>query len=237
MSKFERCTRSIARGLARDGVRVVARAGAVRRPHLAQLRAALLDDVGNAERAADLDQLAARHDHFLPRRHRREERASSPAALLFVRMAASQPKSVRQMRGEVLVARAALALLEIELEVRVPAHDLLRLGPDRRIDRRAAEVRVDDDAAAVDDAAERRARGRGERSRADGGHRLGFVVGRARGAQRSSDARPPPPSPARGRTPGSAARRPPRRGCARPRGWPAARNWTTGAGALAISLS
>ena len=55
-----------------------------------------------------------------------------------------------------LVTGAAVAFVQIELEVRVAADDLLRLAPDLRIDRRAAEVRVDDDAGTVDDAAEAR---------------------------------------------------------------------------------
>ena len=43
---------------------VISTACPIRRAHFAQLRAALLDHIGNAERTADLHQLTARDEHF-----------------------------------------------------------------------------------------------------------------------------------------------------------------------------
>src|SRR5688572_22550076 len=73
------------------------------------------------------------------------------------------------------VARAAATIVEIELEVRVAADDLRCLRPEGRIDRRAAEVRVNDDAASVDGPAERRTR-RSHKRRRGCITRFGFVV-------------------------------------------------------------
>ena len=138
MSKLERWTRRMAAVRREIGVRVVAGARAVRRPHLAQLRAALLDDVGNAERAADLDELAARDHHFLPagRGRQEEHRGRSVVVRQDGRLAAEERAAER---GEVLVARAASAVIEIEFEIRVAGDELGRLGPDRR--RRSASAR------------------------------------------------------------------------------------------------
>ena len=55
-----------------DRRRIVGGAGPVGRADLAQDRARLRHDVRHAEAAADLDQLAARDDHFAPRRQRRQ---------------------------------------------------------------------------------------------------------------------------------------------------------------------
>ena len=52
------------RGFFVDGVFVIRRMGAIGRADFAQNRAALGHDLGNAKGAADLDQLAARDDHF-----------------------------------------------------------------------------------------------------------------------------------------------------------------------------
>ena len=51
-----------------DRGRVIARVCAVRRAHLDELRSRSPEHIGNAEAAADLDQLAARHDDLLARR-------------------------------------------------------------------------------------------------------------------------------------------------------------------------
>ena len=60
------------RGAFADRRRIVCAARLVRRAHLAQDRARLRHDVRDAEAAADLDQLAARHDHLASRRQRRQ---------------------------------------------------------------------------------------------------------------------------------------------------------------------
>ena len=58
------------RGSRADGFVVILQMRAVRRADFAQPGARAAHDVGNAKRAADLDQFAARHDHFLLRRQR-----------------------------------------------------------------------------------------------------------------------------------------------------------------------
>ena len=122
ISKFERCTRRIAAEASEIGGVVVGGARAVRRPDFAQPRAALLDDVGNAERAADLDQLAARDDDFLPAGDGREQqqRAGGVVVRQDRRLASEQrPAELRQM----LVAPSAAAFLEVEFEIRVAGGD------------------------------------------------------------------------------------------------------------------
>src|SRR6266849_3077374 len=74
-----------------------------------------------------------------------------------------------------LVAGAALSPLETEFEVRVTGHDGPGVRPERGIDWRASEVRVDDHPAAVDDPPEGR-RSRGGQSGAGGGDGFGFDV-------------------------------------------------------------
>ena len=60
------------RGSRADGFVVILQMRAVRRADFAQPGARAAHDVGNAKRAADLDEFAARHDHFLLRRQRRQ---------------------------------------------------------------------------------------------------------------------------------------------------------------------
>ena len=59
-------------GLLADRARVVAGVGAIRRTDLDELRAGAPEHVRDAEAAADLDQLATRHDDLLARGERRE---------------------------------------------------------------------------------------------------------------------------------------------------------------------
>jgi hypothetical protein len=74
--------------------------------HFAQLRAALLDDVGNAEGAADLDELTARDHHFATARRRRqhEHRRRGVVVRQDRRFAAEERLAERR---QVFVARAA----------------------------------------------------------------------------------------------------------------------------------
>src|SRR5437588_433368 len=104
------------RALLRHRVCVVASARAICGADLAKLRAALLDDVGDAERAADLDQLAARDDHFLLRGNRGEkEQRAGGVVVRQDRGLTSEER--RAERRQVLVSRAALTMLEIEFEI------------------------------------------------------------------------------------------------------------------------
>jgi hypothetical protein len=121
ISKFERCTRRIAAESEPRRRRSRGRASdSSCRPRAA--RAALLDDVGNAERAADLDQLAAGDDHLAPAATAAEQQQHVPRRCCW---SGSPPRSRRAWakRRQVLVARAALAGVEIEFEVRVAGGD------------------------------------------------------------------------------------------------------------------
>ncbi len=131
---------------------------AVCRSHFPQPCAALLNDVGDTERAADLDQLAARDDHFLSGGNGREkeQRAGGVVVGQHCRFAAEQRAA--QLR-QVLVAPSSGAFIEVELEIRVVGRDGGGTRPERGIDRRAPKVRVDDDAGAVDHRPQRRFRG------------------------------------------------------------------------------
>ena len=74
------------------------------------------------------------------------------AALLLTTSAASAPVSRRSDRRDVVLARASRALGEVVLEVRVAARDLGDALERLLGERRAAEVRVDDDARRVEHA-------------------------------------------------------------------------------------
>src|SRR5438132_8591171 len=128
---------------------VISTAGPIRRAHFAQLRAALLDHVGNAERTADLHQLSARDQHFAFRRNGGEQQQRRRGVVVREqRRLAAEERAADRL--QVLIASAALALLEVELEIRVALGDRARALPQLWIDWRAAEVCVDDDAGSVD---------------------------------------------------------------------------------------
>ena len=136
------------RGRRADGAFVVGEAGPVGRADLDDLRPRGGEDLRDAERAADLDQLAARDDDLAPRAS--AARASSrAAALLLVTRAASAPVSVGEQPFEAAGALAAAAGREIDLEVaggglkgRQPRRDL-------RGQRRTPEVGVQEDPGGV----------------------------------------------------------------------------------------
>ena len=91
-----------------ERARVVGGARAVGRAHLAQPRARALDDLGDAEPVADLDELAARDDDLAPARERRERQHQRGGAVVD----ADRGLGARQLadeRGDVILARAAAA--------------------------------------------------------------------------------------------------------------------------------
>ncbi len=111
------------RGVRVDRVRVVGGARPVRRADLDEPRAGAPEHVGDAEAVADLDQLAARHDHLAPfgERGEREQQCAGVVVHDDRRLGARQPP---HDRGDVILARAARAGAELVLEVRVRAADL-----------------------------------------------------------------------------------------------------------------
>jgi hypothetical protein len=140
------------RGLGPDRRFVVGSTRAVRRPHLDQARARPRQHVRNPEPVADLDQLAARDEHLAVlgqrgegQHHRRRVVVDDERGL--------RAGQAAQHAGEVGLTRAAAAAVEVVLKVRVGAADLQQPGQGRPSERRPAEVRVDDHARRVEDAA------------------------------------------------------------------------------------
>ena len=115
-------------GIGADGVGVVLEMGAVGGADLAQGGAGAAHDVGDAELAADLDQLAARDDDLLAAGQALEREQHGGGAVvdheggLRAGEAPQQPLHVR-------VARAALLAGHVHLEVGVRRGDLARGAP------------------------------------------------------------------------------------------------------------
>ena len=82
--------------------------------------------------------------------------SSTAAALLLTTSAASGTGQALEQRPEVILARPALASLEVVLEVRVAGADLRHARERSLGERRATEVRVDEDAGRVQHAPKRR---------------------------------------------------------------------------------
>ena len=138
-----------------DRAFVVGRPRPVRRPDLDEPGAGAREHVGDPEAVADLDQLASR-DHDLAALRERGECEQDRRGVVVDderSLAAGQP--VEDLR-DVILARASGALVKVVLEVRVAAsglnHPLERLLGERR----AAEVRVDDDTCRVEHAPQAR---------------------------------------------------------------------------------
>ncbi len=148
------------RRLRPDRALVVGRARAVRRPDLAQPRARAREHVGDPEAVADLDQLAARDEHLAPlgQRGQGEQHRRSVVVHDERGLGAGQPA---QDRRHVVLTRAAPALGQVVLQVRVAAPDLERAGERSLGERRAPEVRVDDHPGRIQGPAQ----GRGTRRR------------------------------------------------------------------------
>jgi hypothetical protein len=158
---------------------------AVRRAHLPQPGTALRHHVGDAERATDLDQLAARHEHVAVGGERVEREQHGGGVVVH-----HQPGLGARERAQILrderVPVAPLAGEEVDLQVgRVPCR-----GDDRRDrllgERGPAEVRVQHDTGRVHDAPEPRRRRRLEPGR---GASEETLVGRHRRAARRGAAR------------------------------------------------
>ena len=136
---------------------VVARVGLVRGADLDEHAARQLQDLGEPERPADLDQLAARDHDLLVGRERGEAEHGRGGVVVDDHRVLGAGELAEQ-RAQVIVARAARAALEVVLEVRVPARDLVDRGARGGRERRAPEVGVQHDAGRVDHAAQRGAR-------------------------------------------------------------------------------
>ena len=138
-----------------DRGRVIARVRAVRRAHLDELRSRATEHIRNAEAAADLDQLAARHDDLLARGKRGESEEDRRGVVVHHDRVLRRCEVGEEASG-VSVAFAALSGDEVVLD----AYGAGGRGDCRersRRERRAPEVRLQDDSRRVDDAPQREA--------------------------------------------------------------------------------
>ncbi len=143
------------RRLGAHSLLVVLCARAVRRTDFDEPGARAHEHVGDAEAVADLDQLAARDDHLAALREcaEREQHRGGVVVHDERRLGAGQPP---ENRGDVILPRAARAVAQVELEVRVAPRNLDDLRERLGGERRAAEIRVHDHAGRIEDAAEAR---------------------------------------------------------------------------------
>ena len=141
--------------------------------------------------------------------------STSAAAPLLTQIAASAPVSSHTQRGDVVLARAAPAGREVELQVRVAGRDGLHARERGLRQRRAAEVGVQDDAGGVEHRAQRRLE-RGAHAPAQLGGERAAVACSPRARRSASVAR------ASRRRARAAHRTPPRARARRPKaaGWP-----------------
>jgi len=139
-------------GVGAERTAVIVDVGAIRGSDLDESRAALAHDLGDAEAATDLDQLAARDDRVasvgkrVEYQHERRRAVVDHERILGARQ-------LPQKSGAVGVARSTRAASDIVLEIREPGGDAAdRVDRDAR-QWRTAEIRVEDDAGPVEHAA------------------------------------------------------------------------------------
>ena len=122
----------------------------VRRADLAQQRARLAHHVGNAEAAADFDQLASRDDDLAARRQAGEDQHDRGGVVVDDQRGFGAGDR-RDQRFGVHGPRSARTLLEVVFEIAVAARERGDPLDGRVAERRASQVGVDDDAGRVDD--------------------------------------------------------------------------------------
>ncbi len=140
-------------GVGADRALVVGRPRAVRRSHLDESCAGASEHVGDAEAVADLDELAARDDHLAPLGERGEREQHRGGVVVDDERGFGAGESLHE-RGEMILTRSALASLEVVLEVRVAAADLDDPRERGGRERRATEIRVDENAGRIQHALE-----------------------------------------------------------------------------------
>ena len=140
-------------GLERGGI--VGKPGAVGGAHLDQPAAGLREDLRHAEAAADLHQLAAA-DHRGAARPQRRQRQHGGARAVVDHVRSFRAEQLAEQRLHVRAAMTAAAGGQVDLEVRIAGGDFgdprHRLG----MERRAAQVGVQDHAGGVDHPAQPR---------------------------------------------------------------------------------
>src|SRR5262249_11984483 len=97
-----------------ERLRIVLEVRAIGGPYLAELRAGAAHDVGQAEGAADLDQLAARDQHFAPARQRAQHQQYRRRVVVDDR-GGFRPGELAEERLDQAIALAALAASDVGL--------------------------------------------------------------------------------------------------------------------------
>ena len=122
----------------------------IRRPDLAEYRAAPQHDVGDTELPADFDQLASRDDDLATVGQCLERQQHGGGVVVDDQgvLGTGQPT---QHRLHVAVAGAALLPDEVELEIRIRGGDRLEPLERERAQERPAKVGVEHDALRIDD--------------------------------------------------------------------------------------
>ena len=142
------------RGFGRDRRLVVGQAGAVGGADLDQLDAGRLQDLRDAEGAADLDQLAAR-DHRPAPGGQCGQGEQQRGGVVVDHQRGLGAGHRPQQAVDPAVAIPAPAGLEVELEIAVGVEQRRQRPSDLRRQRRTAEVGVDQDAGGVEHPAQR----------------------------------------------------------------------------------
>jgi hypothetical protein len=164
--------------MARERALVVAQVRAVRGPHLDQFAAAHLHDLGHAERAADLHQLAAR-DQYLAALGERGQHEQDRGGTVVHHAGGFGTGEPREPALAAQAAVATLAVLEVVFERGVAGRHLGHGRARGRPQRGAAQVRVQYDAGGVQHPAQR-GRGVGPGARRGAGREIDDVRRRAR---------------------------------------------------------
>ena len=138
-----------------DGVLVVGQMGAVGRPDLAQARAAGGDDVGHAESAPYLDQLATRNDHLAAAGETVEQQQHRGGVVVDHRRGFG-PADLADHPLDVGEPRPPLTGFQVELEVAVVLPHLHHRGERRGGQGGPPQAGVQDDAGRVDGAVQAR---------------------------------------------------------------------------------
>jgi hypothetical protein len=145
------------RGALGDGGGVVGRVGPIGRADLDQADARLAHHVRDAEAAPDLDQLATRDDRLLALAQRRQHQQHGGGVVVDHQRGFGARQAAQQI-GDQLVARAALAGLQVVFQVGVARGGRLRRVQGGRAERGPAQVGVDHHPGGVDDRPQRRTR-------------------------------------------------------------------------------
>jgi hypothetical protein len=161
------------RGARADGAVVVGGVGAVGGAHFNQLDARALHDVGNAERAADLDELTARHHDFAPVGQRVQHQQHGGGVVVDDGGGLGAGQFAQQIVDEV-IAVASPARVQVEFQIGRRGQRAHHRGHRFVGQQRPAQVGVQHGAGQVVDGAQAGLGGLVQRGRHAGRHGGGF---------------------------------------------------------------